>query len=116
MIAKRSELEQCQGRARSLTLDLFDQWQCMEKNHGKWRFTSPTHTVRAFYQALLELESEGGIAARYQRYQTNQTQLVKGMRELGFAPLLPEKLHSPSSPLSIHLNIRITSLPSFISA
>ncbi|HDZ9133311.1 TPA: 2-aminoethylphosphonate--pyruvate transaminase [Vibrio cholerae] len=95
VIAKRSELEQCQGRARSLTLDLFDQWQCMEKNHGKWRFTSPTHTVRAFYQALLELESEGGIAARYQRYQTNQTQLVKGMRELGFAPLLPEKLHSP---------------------
>ncbi|EJL8258907.1 2-aminoethylphosphonate--pyruvate transaminase [Vibrio cholerae] len=95
VITKRSELEQCQGRARSLTLDLFDQWQCMEKNHGKWRFTSPTHTVRAFYQALLELENEGGIAARYQRYQTNQTQLVKGMRELGFAPLLPEKLHSP---------------------
>ncbi|CSC72541.1 2-aminoethylphosphonate--pyruvate transaminase [Vibrio cholerae] len=95
VIAKRIELEQCQGRARSLTLDLFDQWQCMEKNHGKWRFTSPTHTVRAFYQALLELENEGGIAARYQRYQTNQTQLVKGMRELGFAPLLPEKLHSP---------------------
>lgn len=95
VIAKRSELEQCQGRARSLTLDLFDQWQCMEKNHGKWRFTSPTHTVRAFYQALLELENEGGIAARYQRYQTNQTQLVKGMRELGFTPLLPEKLHSP---------------------
>ncbi|HBK7246773.1 TPA: 2-aminoethylphosphonate--pyruvate transaminase [Vibrio cholerae] len=95
VIAKRIELEQCQGRARSLTLDLFDQWQCMEKNHGKWRFTSPTHTVRAFYQALLELENEGGIAARYQRYQTNQTKLVKGMRELGFAPLLPEKLHSP---------------------
>ncbi|EOX1814510.1 2-aminoethylphosphonate--pyruvate transaminase [Vibrio cholerae] len=95
VIAKRSELEQCQGRARSLTLDLYDQWQCMEKNHGKWRFTSPTHTVRAFYQALIELENEGGIAARYQRYQTNQSKLVKGMRELGFVPLLPEKLHSP---------------------
>ncbi|EJL9412603.1 2-aminoethylphosphonate--pyruvate transaminase [Vibrio cholerae] len=95
VIAKRSELEQCQGRARSLTLDLYHQWQCREKNNGKWRFTSPTHTVRAFYQALIELENEGGIAARYQRYQTNQSKLVKGMRELGFAPLLPEKLHSP---------------------
>lgn len=95
VIAKRSELEQCQGRARSLTLDLYDQWQCMEKNRGKWRFTSPTHTVRAFYQALLELESEGGIAARYQRYHTNQQKLVKGMRTLGFTPLLPENLHSP---------------------
>lgn len=82
------------GRARSLTLDLFDQWQCMEKNHGKWRFTSPTHTVRAFYQALLELESEGGIAARYQRYQTNQTQLVKGMRELGL-PRYSQKSYIP---------------------
>ncbi|ENM5925885.1 2-aminoethylphosphonate--pyruvate transaminase [Vibrio mimicus] len=95
VIAKRSELEQCQGRARSLTLDLYDQWQCMEKNRGKWRFTSPTHTVRAFYQALLELESEGGIAPRYQRYHTNQQKLVKGMRTLGFTPLLPESLHSP---------------------
>lgn len=95
VIAKRSELEQCQGRARSLTLDLYDQWQCMEKNRGKWRFTSPTHTVRAFYQALLELENEGGIAARYQRYQTNQQKLVKGMRALGFTPLLPDSLHSP---------------------
>ncbi|ENM5769173.1 2-aminoethylphosphonate--pyruvate transaminase [Vibrio mimicus] len=95
VIAKRSELEQCQGRARSLTLDLYDQWQCMEKNRGKWRFTSPTHTVRAFYQALLELESEGGIATRYQRYHTNQQKLVNGMRALGFTPLLPEHLHSP---------------------
>ncbi|MFA0026573.1 aminotransferase class V-fold PLP-dependent enzyme, partial [Vibrio sp. 10N.261.49.A5] len=55
VIAKQSDLEKCKGQARSLSLDLFDQWHCMESNHGKWRFTSPTHTVRAFYQALLEL-------------------------------------------------------------
>ncbi|MBY7876418.1 2-aminoethylphosphonate--pyruvate transaminase [Vibrio fluvialis] len=95
VIAKQSELKQCQGQARSLSLDLYDQWQCMEKNHGKWRFTSPTHTVRAFYQALLELEQEGGIAARHLRYQTNQTTLVRGMQSLGFTPLLDVSLHSP---------------------
>lgn len=95
VIAKQSELEKCQGRARSLSLDLYDQWQCMEANHGKWRFTSPTHTVRAFYQALIELEQEGGIQARFERYQTNQTTLVAGMRQLGFEPLLPDELHSP---------------------
>ena len=95
VIAKQSELEQCKGRARSLTLDLYDQWNCMEKNQGKWRFTSPTHTVRAFYQALLELEIEGGITARHTRYQTNQTTLVSGMRSLGFEPLLSDELHSP---------------------
>ncbi|MDN2482611.1 2-aminoethylphosphonate--pyruvate transaminase [Vibrio agarivorans] len=95
VIAKQSELEQCKGRARSLSLDLYEQWHCMEVNHGKWRFTSPTHTVRAFYQALEELEQEGGIAARHDRYATNQTALVAGMKKLGFTPLLDESLHSP---------------------
>ncbi|MGR4999752.1 2-aminoethylphosphonate--pyruvate transaminase [Vibrio celticus] len=95
VIAKQSDLEKCKGQARSLSLDLFDQWHCMESNHGKWRFTSPTHTVRAFYQALLELEQEGGIEARHNRYQTNQTTLVAGMRSLGFEPLLNDDLHSP---------------------
>ena len=31
----------------------------MEKD-GKWRFTSPTHTVLAFAKALEELKQEGG--------------------------------------------------------
>ncbi|GEM81610.1 2-aminoethylphosphonate--pyruvate transaminase [Vibrio superstes] len=95
VIAKLSELEKCKGLARSLSLDLYDQWHCMENNHGKWRFTSPTHTVRAFYQALLELEQEGGIEAREARYTKNQRTLVQGMRKLGFEPLLNEALHSP---------------------
>lgn len=95
VIAKQAELEQCRGRARSLSLDLFDQWVCMEKNQGKWRFTSPTHTVRAFHQALIELADEGGVAARYQRYHTNQRILVEGMESLGFRCLLDVSLHSP---------------------
>ncbi|WP_318519877.1 2-aminoethylphosphonate--pyruvate transaminase [Photobacterium leiognathi] len=95
VIAKTDELLKCQGQARSLSLDLYDQWDCMEKNHGKWRFTSPTHTVRAFYQAMLELEQEGGVAARYQRYVTNQRILVEGMEALSFRCLLSQSLHSP---------------------
>ena len=62
---------------------------------GKWRYTSPTHIVRAFYQALDELEAEGGVAARHARYRENQALLAKGMAALGFVPLLPEKLQSP---------------------
>lgn len=95
VIAKQSALEKCQGIARSLSLDLYAQWRCMQDNGGKWRFTSPTHTVRAFYQALIELEEEGGIAARYQRYVSSQKRLVKGMQTLGFKTLLDEGLHSP---------------------
>lgn len=95
VIAKRQQLEKCQGQARSLSLDLYAQWHCMETNNGKWRFTSPTHTVRAFYQALLELEQEGGIAKRQQRYVNNQTLLVEGMRALDFKTLLADAVHSP---------------------
>ncbi|MEJ8543764.1 2-aminoethylphosphonate--pyruvate transaminase [Brevibacillus borstelensis] len=95
VIAKTASLEACKGRGRSLSLDLFDQWETMEKHGGKWRFTSPTHTVRAFYQALVELEEEGGVEARYKRYAANQRLLVEGMEELGFACLLPARWQSP---------------------
>jgi 2-aminoethylphosphonate-pyruvate transaminase len=95
VIARRSEIEKTEGRARSLSLDLFDQWRTMENGSGKWRFTSPTHTVRAFHQALVELEQEGGIAARNRRYHENHRLLIEGMTRLGFVPLLAPAHRSP---------------------
>ncbi|WP_439840517.1 2-aminoethylphosphonate--pyruvate transaminase [Aeromonas veronii] len=95
VIARRAALVACAGRARSVSLDLHAQWQTMEQQGGKWRFTSPTHTVLAFAQALRELDEEGGIEARHQRYSENQRTLVSGMAALGFAPLLPEQWQSP---------------------
>ncbi len=95
VVARRKALEQCAGNARSLSLDLYDQWREMEDKGGKWRYTSPTHVVRAFAQALAELDEEGGIAARYARYCENHRRLVAGMRDLGFETLLPDDLHSP---------------------
>ncbi len=95
VITAKSIIERCKGNARSLSLDLFDQWQTMEKGKGKWRFTSPTHVVRAFQQALNELDMEGGVAARNNRYCENQRKLVEGMRQIGFKTLLPDQLHSP---------------------
>ena len=95
VIARRSELEKCEGVARSLSLDLYDQWRTMEDGHGKWRFTSPTHVVRAFMQALAELKEEGGIAARHARYAENHSRLVAGMRSMGFRTLLPDEVQSP---------------------
>ena len=95
ILARRSLLEQCKGVARSLSLDLYDQWETMEKGHGKWRFTSPTHVVRAFKQAMDELAEEGGVEARHQRYCKNHKVLVDGMRSLGFKTLLPDAIQSP---------------------
>ena len=95
IIARRSLLEQCKGVARSFSLDIYDQWETMEKGHGKWRFTSPTHVVRAFMQALTELKAEGGVAARHARYCENHRVLVEGMRSLGYKTLLPDEWQSP---------------------
>jgi 2-aminoethylphosphonate-pyruvate transaminase len=95
VIALQESIEKTKGRARSLSLDLYDQWETMEQHHGKWRFTSPTHTVRAFFQALIELEQEGGVEKRFERYLKNHEILISGMTSLGFKPLLTEKYRSP---------------------
>lgn len=95
VIARRSSLSRCEGVSRSLSLDLYDQWAEMEKGRGKWRFTSPTHVVRAFFQAVKELEDEGGVEARHDRYRENHAALVEGMRRSGFRTLLPDELQSP---------------------
>ena len=95
VVARRTVLEQCAGNARSLSLDLYGQWHEMEHKGGKWRYTSPTHVVRAFDQALTELELEGGAAKRHDRYTENHRRLVQGMRTLGFETLLPDALQSP---------------------
>ncbi len=95
VVARRQELEKTKGRARSLSLDLYDQWATMENHPGKWRFTSPTHVVHAFYQALQELRAEGGVAARNARYRKNRDSLVDGMQAMGFTPLLSPAFRSP---------------------
>ncbi|MCL1847400.1 MAG: 2-aminoethylphosphonate--pyruvate transaminase [Coriobacteriia bacterium] len=94
VIARRAVLAACEGNARSHCLDLYDQWREMDPS-GKWRFTSPTHTVRAFYAALDELEAEGGVSGRHARYCQNRQTLVDGMRALGFETLLEDSLLSP---------------------
>ena len=95
IIARRSELLHCKGVSKSLSLNIYDQWEAMEKGHGKWRFTSPTHVVRAFKQAMDELAEEGGVEARHNRYCENHRVLVDGMRSLGFQTLLPDEIQSP---------------------
>ncbi|MED3561925.1 2-aminoethylphosphonate--pyruvate transaminase [Bacillus xiapuensis] len=94
-IVKKDEFEKCKDNARSVSLDLYDQWKTMEEQNGKWRFTSPTHVVRAFAQALKELEEEGGIKVRASRYKNNQKVLSDGMKKLQIQPILPEELQSP---------------------
>lgn len=94
IIANRKELMKSKGKARSLSLDLYDQWETMEKD-GKWRYTSPTHVVLAFLQALKELEDEGGISKRQSRYTKNNRMLIENMEKLGVKPYIEQKYQSP---------------------
>mmetsp|Transcript_28319 Transcript_28319/g.28012 ORF Transcript_28319/g.28012 Transcript_28319/m.28012 type:complete len:398 (-) Transcript_28319:47-1240(-) len=84
VIAKLSDLMQCQGNSRSLGLDLYEQWDYQLSNPGQFRFTPPTHVMAAFHQALVEHEAEGGVKARGERYRNNQRILSEEMRKLGF--------------------------------
>ena len=87
VLARTDLVRGAKDHCHSLSLDLNDQWQHMEKT-GQFRYTPPTHTLVAFYQALKEHEKEGGIAGRLARYVKNRDTLLAGMKRLGFHTLL----------------------------
>ena len=94
IICNREKLIESKGKARSLSLDLYDQWETMEKD-GKWRFTSPTHVVLAFRKALDELKEEGGIKKRNERYTQNHKILIENLAKLGIKPYVGADVQGP---------------------
>ncbi|MEM5448335.1 2-aminoethylphosphonate--pyruvate transaminase [Paraburkholderia guartelaensis] len=94
VIAKKEVLNNAKGVSHSLALDIYDQWDVMNRT-GQWRFTPPTHAVAAFIEALRLHALEGGQPGRLARYARNRDVLVEGMRGLGFEPLLTEAWRSP---------------------
>jgi 2-aminoethylphosphonate-pyruvate transaminase len=87
VLCKLSSLTETDGYARSVSFNLLDQYQGFEKN-GQFRFTPPTHALVAFHRALEELEAEGGVSGRAERYRKNYEILIAGMRQLGFREYL----------------------------
>jgi 2-aminoethylphosphonate-pyruvate transaminase len=90
VLAKRDALQTCQGQADTMVLDLHAQWAGLEKD-GQFRFTPPVHALLAFKQALTELQEEGGVEGRSERYLSNFSTLKKGMQALGFKEYLEEE-------------------------
>ncbi len=83
IIARSEPFLKTQGYARSLCFDLYDQHKDLSQ-HGYFRYTPATHTLLAFQQALNELDQEGGVTARSERYKNNHQVLLEGMQALGF--------------------------------
>ena len=94
ILVKNNIIEKAKGNAHSLSLDLYDQWQAMEKNK-QWRFTPPTHVLAAFQQAINEHSKEGGVEGRHKRYSNNCKIICDGMKEIGFKQLLSNELQAP---------------------
>src|SRR5699024_8863508 len=94
VIAKRTSLKNCKGNSKSLSLDLYDQWETMNYD-GKWRFTSPTHVVAAFYEALCEMQQLGGVMSRFKHYTKLNTYLRTHMEQLGFKAYVNIEVQSP---------------------
>lgn len=94
VLAKLEKLAACKGNARSLSFDLYDQWQHMDQD-GKWRYTSPTHVVAAFSKALDELALEGGVSARYKRYQKNNNLLRQKLSKIGIHAYIIKEFQAP---------------------
>lgn len=93
-VVQTQALESAKGNCRSLTLDLWDHNQHMDRT-GAFRFTPPTQVVAAFAQACREHAEEGGTPARLERYRRNWRRLVDGMRQMGFATVVPDGFASP---------------------
>ena len=93
-VIAKDAIEFAKGVAPSLSLDLYDQWRGFEAN-GQWRFTPPVQVVAALVEALRVLESEGGPAARLERYRNNFRTLADGMARLGFRLYLDERVQAP---------------------
>lgn len=93
VIARTEQLEKTEGIARSVSFDLLDQYRGLEAS-GQFRFTPPTHALLAYHRALLELDAEGGVDGRAERYRANHETLLGGMRRLGFVEYLPEQYQS----------------------
>lgn len=94
IIARISEIALCQGNCKSLSLDLYEQYQTFVSGNG-YRFTSPTHVMLALAQAIKELQESGGIEKRYVRYQALHQRITMLMQEEGFHTLVPFNMQAP---------------------
>jgi len=94
ILVKNNVIKNAKGNSHSLSLDLYDQWQAMEKNK-QWRFTPPTHVLAAFHQAIQEHKKEGGTEGRLKRYSNNCKIICEEMKEMGFKQLLSDDLQAP---------------------
>lgn len=106
VVCKKDSLRKTRHNKRSLYLNLWNQYQFLEK-YGQMPFTAPVQVMYALRQAINEFKKEG-LQGRYFRYRNNHLVLYNGMLDRGFKPFLEnnvehscllETFYEPKHPL-----------------
>jgi len=84
VVLRRDQLSA--SAARTVYLDLAN--YCREQDRRGTPFTQPVHVFYALKQALTELETQGGRAARHDHYRALAEKVRHGLAALGIEPLL----------------------------
>lgn len=92
VLARRNILESSEGRARSVSLDLFEG---LRRQEADIENSLPPQAVSALHAALDALDKEGGSAVRETFCRAAVEKLAAGMIRLGFEPCLEEDARSP---------------------
>jgi len=92
VLARRNILESSEGRARSVSLDLF---KGLRRQEAGIENSLPPQAVSALHAALDALDKEGGSAVRETSCRAAAEKLAAGMIRLGFEPCLEEDARSP---------------------
>ena len=82
VIAKKKTLEKSKNISRSLSLDLYSQYNEFE-NNKQFRFTPPPQIINSLHTSLLEFEREGGVPIRYEQYKKRNIILRKSLEKMG---------------------------------
>ena len=91
-VSRRNILESSEGRARSVSLDLFEG---LRRQEAGIENSLPPQAVSALHAALDALDKEGGSAVRETSCRAAAEKLAAGMIRLGFEPCLEEDARSP---------------------
>ena len=94
IIAKKNTLEECKSNKSNLSLNLYEQYLDFEKK-DQFRFTPPVQIVNSLLKAIYELEENGGIVARYEKYTILNTIIYEKLLTLGFKPYIDKHINSP---------------------
>ena len=92
VIFKKSLLPVIQEQKRSFYFDLYSQYTGFQKT-GQMQYTPPVQVAYALRQAIDEYFQEGEMK-RWARYQESWETLYNGLKQLGFAFLLPKQYES----------------------